>query len=303
MTLSIILLNYYSDKHTLECLQSLKELNWNGKLHIIVSDNGSKNNFSEKLKKLCPSVKYLKNPSNQGFTGGNNIGINHALSLGSDYIMLLNNDTKVDPNLAQNLVKAFKKSNTGIAVPKIYFYPNFEFHKSRYKKSQRGKVIWYAGGHIDWANVLGVHHGVDEVDTGQFDKPETIEFATGCCMMIKQDLFEKIGKLNNKYFLYLEDADFSIRAIKAGFNTRYVPSAKLWHKNAESTGGSGSSLQDYFFTRNQMLFGIRYAPIKTKLALIKQSLRLLFLGRKWQKKGILDYYSFRFNKGSYPVKS
>ena len=58
MTLSIILLNYYSDKHTLECLQSLKELNWNGKLHIIVSDNGSKNNFSEKLKKLCPSVKY-----------------------------------------------------------------------------------------------------------------------------------------------------------------------------------------------------------------------------------------------------
>lgn len=303
MTLSIILLNYFSDTHTLDCLKSLKTLKWKGKLHIIVSDNGSFHHFAQKLKANYPDTIYIKNPQNLGFTGGNNTGIKHALSLNSDLIMMLNNDTKVDPNLAINLYQALKPKSIGITVPKIYFYPGFEFHRSRYTQSQLGKVIWYAGGHIDWANVLGIHHGVDQVDKGQFSQSHTIEFATGCCMMIKRLVIETIGDLDQKYFLYLEDADFSQRALKVGFKIKYVPQAKLWHKNAESTGGSGSALQDYFFTRNQMLFGLKYAPLKTRLALIKQSFKFLRTGRKWQKVGVRDYYLKKLEKGSYPVKN
>ena len=81
----------------------------------------------------------------------------------------------------------------------------------------------------------------------------------------------------------------------------YSAKAILWHKNAGSAGGSGSSLQDYYITRNRMLFGIRYAPFRSKLSLVKESMMLLAKGRRWQKRGILDFYLGRFGKGSFNV--
>ena len=85
---------------------------------------------------------------------------------------------------------------------------------------------------------------------------------------------------------------------KGGFEVMYVPDAHIWHKVAQSSG-IGSELNDYFITRNRMLFGLKYAPLRTKLALIKESLKLLLSGRKWQKTGISDYYLGRFGKGSW----
>ena len=299
----IVLLNYNSDLHTLECLRSLQNLKWKGRLTVYVVNNASKTSFRSKVVKTFPRSVFIQNKKNLGFTGGNNVGINQALKDGVDVIMILNNDTKVHPQLANHLTEALKPKKVGIAVPKIYFYPGFEFHHQRYKKSERGKVIWYAGGHIDWNNVFGIHHGVDEVDKGQFNKQKFVKFASGCCMAIKREVIEKIGPFDDRYFLYLEDADFSIRTQHAGFTIRYEPRAILWHKNAESTGGSGSNLQDYFFTRNRLLFGFKYAPVRTKIALAKESLKFLLKGRKWQKKGTIDFYLNRFKKGSYPVKN
>jgi len=164
-----------------------------------------------------------------------------------------------------------------------------------------GKVFWYAGGVIDWANVKSVHRGVDEVDHGQYDENKEIEFATGCCMMIKREVLEKVGLFDKRYFLYYEDADLSVRIKKAGFSIYYAPKAFLYHLNASSSGGAGrgNELQDYFLTRNQMFFGMKYAPIRSKIALIRQSLRLLSNGRREQKKAIQDFYLGRLGKGSF----
>ena len=81
----------------------------------------------------------------------------------------------------------------------------------------------------------------------------------------------------------------------------YNPKAILWHKNAGSVGGSGSSLQDYYITRNRMVFGIKYAPLRSKISLIRESLRLLLIGRAWQKRGIADFYLGRFGKGTFNI--
>ncbi len=189
--------------------------------------------------------------------------------------------------------------DAGAISPKIYFAKGFEFHKNRYKKEDLGKVLWYAGGKIDWKNMLGFHRGVDEVDIGQFSKLYETEFATGCCMLVKREVFERVGLFNNKYFLYLEDLDFSLKTRKKGFKIIYQPKAVMWHENAGSAGGSGSPLQEYFITRNRLLFGFKYAPLRTKIALFKESIKILAGGRTNQKKGIRDFYLRRFGKGIY----
>ena len=81
----------------------------------------------------------------------------------------------------------------------------------------------------------------------------------------------------------------------------YSPKAILWHKNAGSAGGSGSKLQDYYITRNRLLFGIRYAPFRSKLALMREGIELIFRGREWQRQGVLDFYLARFGRGSFKI--
>jgi GT2 family glycosyltransferase len=298
----VSLLNFNGRKNTLECLESLKKINLADiKLTVLIVDNNStepldlKDDVQGEIK-----IKVIKNKNNLGFSGGNNVGIRYALKNNADYILLLNNDTYVDPNFLTELLKTAEKDKSfGILVPKIYFAPGFEFHKDRYAKEQLGKVFWYAGGKMDWNNVIGSNRGVDEVDKGQFDKTEETEIATGCCMLISREVSEKIGYFDEEYFLYYEDADLTIRAKNNGFKIMYVPGSIIWHKNAGSVGGSGSVLQDYYITRNRLLFGFRYAPARSKLALFRESLALLFKGRQWQKRGVIDFYLEKFGKGSY----
>ena len=297
---AVVTVNYNTEKETRTFLKSLEKVKTPEVfLEIIVVDNGSDTALEIDAKENTTLIRLNENT---GFTGGYNTGIKKALSNGADYIMIVNNDTLLDPNLIKELQNVLDSNKQiGITVPKIYFAPGHEFHKNRYSKEDLGKVFWYAGGFMDWNNVQSIHRGVDEVDNGQYDTQEAVEFATGCCMMFKREIFEKAGFFDERYFLYFEDADFSERIKKLGYKIYYVPSAILFHLNASSSGGAGkgNTLQDYFLTRNQMLFGMNYAPLRTKIALLKQSIRLLLNGRQMQKKGIQDYYSGKTGKGSF----
>jgi GT2 family glycosyltransferase len=112
-------------------------------------------------------------------------------------------------------------------------------------------------------------------------------------------VLETVGLFDERFFLYYEDADLCCRVKRAGYKLYYAPKAILQHVNASSSGGAGNTLQDYFITRNQMLFGMRYAPLKSKFALLRQSLRLLTSGRPMQKTALQDYYKKNFGKGSF----
>ncbi|HVZ67427.1 MAG TPA: glycosyltransferase family 2 protein [Patescibacteria group bacterium] len=302
MKISIVILNYKSADITINCLRSLRKINTGKeKIEIIVVDNNSGDDIKTQVLNNFPEVILLENSVNLGFSGGSNEGARYALKNGADAVLFLNNDTIVDKNLVLELAEEVNKDEVGGVVPKIYFEKGYEFHKARYKKEDLGKVIWYAGGRMDWSNLIGQNVGVDEVDNGQFDDRKEIKLATGCCFMVSSKTLNRVGLYDDKYFLYYEDADLSERINRAGLKIIYQPKAILWHKNAGSSGGSGSELQDYYISRNRMLFGMKYAPIKTKTALIKESLRLLTIGRKWQKKGIKDYYRGKFGKGSYNI--
>ena len=297
--IGIIILHYKGKNLTINCLTSLEGLkDSNISLIKILVDNNSPEPI-EGLEKKFKDIVILKNSQNLGFAEGNNVGIRYALKNGARWVLILNNDTTVAPDLLIQLIKQSSLINqSGILGPKIYFAPGFEYHKNRYKPAQRGKVFWYAGGIIDWRNVYCSHRGVDEVDEGQYDRVEETDFVSGCAMLVKKEVFEKIGLFDPRYFLYLEDVDFCQRAKKAGFKIIYVPDGKVWHYNASSSQ-VGGALHDYFITRNRLLFGMKYAPARTKIALLKESFKLLFKGRPWQKIGVRDFYLKKFGKGSW----
>lgn len=295
----IIILNWNRKKDTLECLESVNKLRSNGfKVRTVVVDNASTDGSVASLTEL-KDIEIIRNKKNLGFAEGNNVGIKYALNNKADYILILNNDTDVHKDLLGELISASKKHPDGGAFsPMIYFAKGFEFHKERYKKAELGKVIWSAGGNIDWNNVYGVNRGVDKVDTGQYRKIEEISFATGACVLYTAKAIKKKGAFDPKYFMYYEDVELSVRLTRAGFKIYFVPKAKLWHKVAQSSG-IGSGLNDYFISRNRLLFGMKYASLRTRFALFREAIRLFVKGRPWQRAGVLDYMTSNLYKGSW----
>lgn len=301
--ISVIILNYNGYKNTIECVHSFNKIRipQGFSLELVIVDNASIDNSVEILKKEFPHATLISNKVNLGYSGGNNTGISYALKNGASHIIILNNDTLVVRDTVYELIEALRTYKADVACPKIYFEKGYEYHKDRYTKSELGKVFWFTGGEMDWANVIGLHRGVDEVDHGQYDEKINIEGITGACFIVRREVFESVGSFNENFFLYYEDADLSLRIREAGFKIIFAPQSIVYHKNAGSTGGSGSKLQDYFITRNRLYFGMKYAPFRTKIALIRESLRLLASGRTWQKKGVRDYYLHKMGKGTYPL--
>lgn len=307
MKVSIIILNWNRKNDTIECLESIEKLQISGfELEIVVVDNASSDGSQKAVEQIFKKItkknmfcKQIRNKTNLGFAEGNNVGMKYALDTGADYLLVLNNDTEVDKDLIKKLLEAANRyPKVGVISPKIYFAKGFEFHKSRYKNKELGKVIWYAGGDMDWNNVYGSNCGVDEVDKGQFEKTKKTDFATGACMFLRSKALKDVGIFDEKYFMYLEDADLSQRLKRKKWEVLYTPKASIWHKVAQSSG-IGSDLNDYFITRNRLLFGMRYTTHRTKLALVKESFKLLLIGRRWQKVGVKDFYLGRFGKGSW----
>jgi len=300
---SLIILAYNGIDLTLEVLRCISSLDLTGiNAETIVVDNASKDETAKKLANYSlPNMpfKLIKNKENLGFAGGNNVGIRFAIKNGSDYVLLLNNDIYFPKDVLQVLVKeAEENKQIGIISPKMYFAKGYEFHKKRYKEKDLGKVIWYAGGIIDRKNVYSSHRGVDEVDKGQYDIQEETDFANAALVLIRTKLFKDIGLLDKKYFLYWEDVDLCERARENGWQIVYTPKTHMWHKVSVSAGGPGSETNDYFITRNRLVFGFKYMSLRTKFALFRDSIRLLSIGRSWQKRGVIDFYLRRLGKGS-----
>lgn len=293
-----VVLHFKGKQFTKQCLFSLEKIKTSEFIfQTVVIDNHSPESIDD-LKKKFPAVTFLKNKKNLGFAEGNNVGIRYALKKGADYVLVLNNDTTTDKDFLFELVKVAEGKNVGIAAPKIYFAPGYEYHKTRYKPNEQGRVFWYAGGKIDWQNVLASHRGVDEVNKGQYEKIVETDFASGCAMLIKREVLERVGLFDERYFLYLEDLEFCQRVKKDGYKIIYAPKAKIYHFNAGSSG-VGSLLQDYFITRNRLLFGMRYAGLRARLNLLREGVKLLIVGRPWQKIAVRDYFLKKFGPGSW----
>jgi len=257
----IIVLHYQNWDDTNECLESLKKIDYNN-FEIIVIDNDK---------------------DNRGFAGGNNIGIKQAIEKGTDYILLLNNDTIVEPDFLKRLIEAGEKNEkVGILGSIIYESGSNKIH--------------FAGGKVNWLYTKGRH------------VVGTTDYITGACMLIKRKVIEKIGLMDEDYFLYCEDVAWCLKARKSGFSCLVVPDSRISHKVSQNAKIASFSYI-YYHTRNGLLLAKRNAPVFIKflaylnsfLVYSKQIIKLTISPEKriWAKaimKGIGDFYKGKFGK-------
>jgi GT2 family glycosyltransferase len=290
--IAIVTVDFNGHTLTLDFMKSAKILKTNGfEVKFIIVDNGSTEPFpGSEMENTFPGTEWLQTGRNLGFTGGYNFGMKYAYAWGADYVLIVNNDTEFgDPDMLIKLADIAKgNEKRGLISPKIYFAPGYEFYKQRYKESERGKVIWYAGGKFDWENVQVVHRGIDEVDIGKYDAVSKTEFASGCCLLISRKVLETVGYFNEKLFAYFEDAEYVAKVTEAGFEQWYAGNTFLYHKISQ-TAGVGSPVTDYLLTRNRLYFGMKYAGLRTKFALLRQAGGFLWSGRQKQKEAVGDF--------------
>lgn len=265
--IGLITVNYNQYQLTREFLDSLAAVKNAKDLSVFITDVSDKKEVF-KIGKY-PMQVILKSLPNNGYAFGINEGTKYFLKRGLNKFCAINNDVFFDKNFAIAAENGFKKAD--IFGGKIYYAPGYEYHK-KYQNKYIGKVLWYAGGINDWKNVYTSHRGVDEVDDGQYEKFEETDFITGCMLFFNKKAIDQIGFWNERYFLYFEDSDFCERAKIADFKLYYNPKVMIYHKNAQSTGGSGSLLHQKYQRKNRIIFGLKYAPFRTKFHLIKNYL-------------------------------
>lgn len=252
----IIVINYNGFSDTVECVESLKKINYtNFEYEIIVVDNGSFNDF-EKLKNKFVAdnnVVVLDAGSNLGFSGGNNLGIRYAFDKGADYILLLNNDTLVEPNFLDYMVMSAKENSDDVVVT------------NKIMCEAERNTIWYAGGSFNSKTSRTVAFGINEEDCEKYSGRREVSFASGCCMLIPINIINAVGLMCEDYFLYCEDTDYCLRILNAGFKILYEPKAKIYHKINSSTSKI-AGIQTYYLVRNK--FYIIRKFIKPKYRLI-----------------------------------
>lgn len=240
---TILILNWNGKEDTIECLESLRHINYPN-YDILLVDNGSIDGSVKCFRETYPDLEIIENGENLGFAEGNNVGIRKAMDNGKDYMLLLNNDTVVDCGFLGELVEvAESDSKIGIVGPKIYYYDY----------NGRKDVIWSAGGKINLITGKTSHINGQKIDDESLCKPTKVDYISGCAFLVKKDVFDKIGLLDPEYFAYFEEADFCVRASKI-FECVYVPQGKIWHKVSKSTGGNFSPIMAYYLIRNRFLF-------------------------------------------------
>ncbi|MDB9895745.1 glycosyltransferase family 2 protein [Flavobacteriales bacterium] len=203
-------------KPFLECVISQQHTKFN--LYII--DNNSQDNSIEILSNFSdPRIKLIRNNSNIGVAAANNIGIKNALKDNCSKVLLLNNDVEFLPNLFFDLIQSIELYNCSLVVPKIMFHPNKD-------------IIWYAGGWFKKKNgFLPFHQGVNQKDIGQFNIAGAVDYAPTCCLLINKEVFEDVGYMDEKYFVYFDDTDFLFRVLSnKKHKLWYSPASVLFHK-------------------------------------------------------------------------
>lgn len=216
-----VILNYNSFDDTKACITSLSNQTVKS-FDILIIDNNSSDNSLKYLQTEFPDLIFIKNEKNLGFTGGCNIGIKFCIEYGYEYIFLLNNDTIAHPKLMENIYSYINVNHNVSLITGTIFYKEFP------------NKLWYAGGKIDYFRLKGIHlqinNNLDEVDLSLKQTDNDITFISGCMMLIKSDVFSKIGLLDDYFFANYEDVDFCIRANSSGLTMAYLPEAIIWHK-------------------------------------------------------------------------
>ncbi|MBP3476271.1 MAG: glycosyltransferase family 2 protein [Lachnospiraceae bacterium] len=298
--LAVILVNYNGKQYNEACIESLLANQTSFEQKIIVVDNASKDDSIRVLKERYGTdtrVELIALEDNYGFSYANNVGIRKAMAEGADYVLLLNNDTEISEDMLTQLEACAKRHPDSMIAPKIYY-------------SDHRDVIWSAGGKVSPMIRKVSHIGIDQVDRGQFEEEIEIGFATGCALLIPRGVIEQAGLLDEDFFLYYEDTEYSLRLAKMGIPIYFCPKAVMYHKVGASSKGADSPLCAYYIARNWLICNKKHLRGRYLLFLvyyvINRSVCCLFwlahgkavlVQATWR--GIRDFQQSRYGKSRY----
>jgi GT2 family glycosyltransferase len=292
---AVLLVNWNSSGETIACIDSLDRSRvrpW----RVFVVDNASHDRSIEDIRAAHPGATLILSDRNRGYAGGFNMGREAALEAGAEYLWLLNNDTLVEKDTLGTLLDAIRVEEGAVLSPRIHY-------------RDRPGEIWYAGGHLDWR--LKTYHSTDANGQGDEAGRIPVEWATGCSLFFTSDVARVIGPMEERYFLYLEDVDWSLIARRRGIAVYCVPEARVYHGLARSMARLDPSHVHYYAWRNYYLFVRRhgtwwqriYASIDLISRIGKSAVRLAFwpayrTDRDYlaRTKGLIDFATGQFGK-------
>ena len=268
-SVAIIIVNYNGAEDTIECVKSLNKINYDNYKIFVIENGSSKKPTKDQIDYLKGQTVYIESAENLGFSGGNNIGIRKAIENEFDYMLLLNNDTTVEPDFLSILIDAAtKKNNVGIVGGKIAFY-------------SKPSHLWYGGGHMDEKLGGGAHERWNDLNPEDTGEIREVTFITGCLMLIPTEVVKKVGLLSEEYFLYAEDTDFCYKVLEAGYKLWFCENTLLYHKVSASTGAT-SAMTQYYMVRNVLYLTKKYRTDyhKVNARFTYQTIKDVIRGRK-----------------------
>jgi GT2 family glycosyltransferase len=243
----VVVLNWNNLADTLECVASVLKSEY-PRLACWVVDNGSDEDPSDRLGEHCPGARVIRLAKNLGYGGGNNVGLKLAMDHEAQYVLLLNNDATVAPDTITRLVAAMETdSRIGMATPRVFLY-------------DRPAEVYWDGGMIDWTTGLTPHRSTDLPRCGGILSSEWLD---GCCLFVRLAALHDVGLLDERYFLYYEDAEWTVRASRRGWLNAVVLDASARHKVSRSTGSLSGPLASFYFPRNRYLLLRTHGPLRT----------------------------------------
>jgi GT2 family glycosyltransferase len=257
-----VVLNYNGREITLQAVASLLAMN-DPSLELVVVDNGSSDGSHEAVGERFPKVRRLRTEQNLGISGGLNLGLRLGLEEGFDFLMTMNNDIEVAPDMLAELVGVAASSpRIGVVGPKCYYY---------YGDRNR---LWSAGGVLRFRESVTGERGLGDPDRGQYDRDERVDYVNGVAMLIRREALLAAGLWDPVYRVGVEDADFCMRAKRAGFECWYAHRARLWHMISPTTGGYVAG-RTYRTGRSTAIFVRKFAGAGGWLSFLAWSLAAL----------------------------
>ena len=235
-----IVLNWNNAADTAECLRSLEQCD--AQQTVIVVDNGSTDGSGPTIRQQFPDITVLETGRNLGYAGGNNVGIRHALKEGADYLCILNNDVTVAADFLLPLVQILdEQSDAGIATPLVLEMAN-------------ARRVWALGLAIEpRTGTVERRHANEHISDLHVTQPVEVDIASGTAMLVRREVYEDVGFMDEAYYLYFEEAHWCKQVRQAGYRILAAPSSMVWHK-VSGTLGQASPLTDYYMLRNQLRF-------------------------------------------------